>query len=88
LLASKTPLVAIIEEKQEFLKAIFPGCLTTVENGYRTPYITSLFSVKAPSIESLVSIKKEGELSSSDKLPFWVANGARTQDALLDFRFF
>jgi site-specific DNA recombinase len=69
-----------LENKQSLLKDIFPGCLTTLNEGYRTPFLPDIFSVNIPSIKSLVQVQKEREPFFSERFPVGVANGARTHD--------
>ena len=65
---------APIEDKQMYLKEIFPGCLTTKLQGYRTPYLPKAISLNASKIGHLLEVKNERELSFSNNSPSWVQN--------------
>lgn len=47
------------EDKQPFLKGIFPSGLTTIESGYRTAFIESPFSANASQISYILVVEKE-----------------------------
>ncbi len=72
--------ISKIEEKQGFLKSLFPECLTALETGYRTPFINNLVSANIPSLKGLLEVKQKGGPPFLEKSPVWVANGARTHD--------
>ncbi len=69
---------ASIEDKQSYLKALFPGCLTTTNEGYRTPSINKLVSANSLSLVPLLQIESERGLPFSEKSPIRVRTGART----------
>lgn len=73
---------AEITEKQPFLRAIFPGCLITKSEGYRTPYIIDHLFVNSLPLKGLLDVKKEGELSFSENSPLGVGNGGQIEHLL------
>ena len=58
-----------VEGKQALLKGIFPGCLTKEKEGYRTPFITPLFSENCLNINGLLRIEKVGNADFQPDFP-------------------
>ena len=66
---------AAITDKHIYLKSLFPGCLTALEKGYRTPVVNKLISPNVPILEGLLEVKYKGESAFYNKFPLGVGNG-------------
>ena len=60
---------AAVEEKQQFLKGVFPASLITLEKGYRTAFITSMFAPNANKLEGLIQIKSGDNATTFSNIP-------------------
>lgn len=76
---------AAVEEKQQFLKGVFPAGLITLEKGYRTAFITSMFAPNATKLEGLVEIRSGDNASTFSKIPTWGGSWNPTQTNLTSF---
>lgn len=75
-------LAQTVEDKQTFLKGIFPGCLTKEKIGFGTPFIDAMFYQNSLEISNLLRIKKPGDVSKTDKSPVSSGNGNRIEHLL------
>lgn len=71
---------APIEDKYGFLRSIFPGCLTALNEGYRIPSINKLVSSNSPSLGALLQVENKRGLHFSEKSPVGVEDRVRTGD--------
>jgi hypothetical protein len=76
---------AAIEEKQLFLKGIFPAGLITLEKGYRTAFLPSMFASNTLNSLVLLEIKSGENATTFHNSPAWGGSRNQTQTNLTQF---
>lgn len=73
---------ASTEDKQPYLKHIFPGFLTKEKQGGRTPYLNKMFECNLQNIKHLIRVERMGELTINANSPVCSPNGIEIEHFL------
>ena len=68
--------------KQELIRALFPGCLNRVQNGFKTPYLINVFEPNALEIKHLSVVPVNRIVPISEGNPVGVDDGGEFKHLL------